>query len=379
MRTIPIIDQRNLIPSLADHARLAKADEPLRDGFDRPLQDLLISVTDRCNFRGDNAMSRAVFGSDFVFSSRTSLLSFEEISRLARQFAAQGIQRIHLSGGEPLLRKQLEKLVAQLAVLQTPEGVPLVISLTTNGSLLAPQAQSLRDAGLGQLTVNLDALDEDLFRHINGTDFPVSGVLAGLAAADAAGFSGIKVNMLVKRGTNEQEILPMAHYFQGTGTTLQFLEYMGVNANHEWCLDQVLTSTELVHRIDQVMPLVALTPDTAGELVERWGYVGTDGQYNPQMGEIGIISNVFNPFCGACNRARLSTEGQLQLCLFANVRHDLRSLVRKPNDVTDAQIQEQIAKIWRTRTDRYSEILTTELFTARANRAQHAGTNYIGD
>lgn len=378
MRTIPIIDQRYLKPEAGISIEATSPTEALLDGFDRPLKDLRISVTDRCNFRCTYCMPKEVFNSSYAYLPQASLLSFEEITRLARQFVALGVEKIRLTGGEPLLRKHLDVLVKQLAALRTPAGEPPEITLTTNGSLLARQARSLKEAGLNRITVSLDGLDDQLFKRINDVDFPVSEVLAGLEAARSVGFSNTKVNMVIKRGSNEQEILPMARHFQGSGITLRLIEYMDVGASNGWCIDEVLPSAEIVQRIHAVMPLVALAPSVAGETAERWGYVGADGQYDSKLGEIGVISSVTNPFCGECSRARLSTEGRLFLCLFAADGHDLRSLVRTPGNFTDGQLQKHLATIWRARTDRYSEMRTTDLFTARANTAQRVEMSYIG-
>ncbi len=378
MRTIPIIDQRHLKPELANAIASGDPIGQLLDGYDRPLHDLRISVTDRCNFRCTYCMPKEVFNASYSYLPHASLLSFEEITRLARQFVARGVKKIRLTGGEPLLRKHLEVLIEQLAALRTPAGEAVEITLTTNGALLARQARSLKDAGLNRITVSLDGLDDQLFRRINDVDFPVSGVLAGLEAASKAGFSNTKVNMVVKRGCNEQEILPMARYFQGSGTILRLIEYMDVGASNGWCIDEVLPSAEIVKRVHEVMPLVALTPSVPGETAERWGYVGADGQYDPKLGEIGVISSVTNPFCGGCNRARISTEGKLFLCLFATDGHDLRGLMRKPGASTDAQLQAQIVKVWQARTDRYSEMRTAELFTDRISSARRVEMSYIG-
>ena len=298
---------------------------PPVDRLGRPLRDLRISVTDRCNFRCSYCMPKEVFDKDYPYLPHASLLTFEEITRVARQFAAHGVRKIRLTGGEPLLRKNLEVLVSQLAALRVPDGTvdgePLDLTLTTNGSLLARKAQALRDAGLQRVTVSLDGLDDTVFRRMNDVDFPVADVLAGIEAAQAAGLANIKVNMVVKRGTNDHEILPMARHFRGTGVTLRFIEYMDVGATNGWRMDEVLPSAEVVRRIHEHMPLVPLEPAAPGETAQRWAF--RDGG-----GEIGVISSVTQAFCGDCNRARLSTEGQLYLCLFATQGHDLRSLLR---------------------------------------------------
>ena len=295
-------------------------------------------------------MPKEVFDKDYTYLPHASLLSFEEITRLARQFVAHGVRKIRLTGGEPLLRKNLEALVAQLAALRTPDGQPLDITLTTNGSLLVRKAQALKDAGLQRVTVSLDGLDDAVFRRMNDVDFPVADVLRGIDAAQAAGLGPVKVNMVVKRGTNAQEILPMARHFQGTGVVLRFIEYMDVGATNGWRMDDVMPSAQVIEHIHAQMPLVPLQASVPGETAERWAYA--DGS-----GEIGVISSVTQAFCGDCNRARLSTEGQLYLCLFANRGHDLRSLLR--GGASDADITSAIGHIWQGRSDRYSELRGT--------------------
>jgi cyclic pyranopterin phosphate synthase len=272
---------------------------------------------------------------------------------LVHQFIAHGVQKIRLTGGEPLLRKNLEQLIAQLAALRTLDGTPLDITLTTNGSLLARKAQSLKDAGLKRVTVSLDGLDDTVFRSMNDVDFPVADVMEGIEAARAAGLGPIKINMVVKRGTNAQEILPMARYFKGSGMVLRFIEYMDVGATNGWRMNEVMPSAEVVQLIQSELPLVQLDPSNIGETAERWGYADASGLHDKAAGEIGVISSVTQAFCGDCNRARLSTEGQLYLCLFAEKGYDLRSLIR--SDVPDADLQSAIAHIWRGRSDNYSE------------------------
>jgi cyclic pyranopterin phosphate synthase len=281
------------------------------------------------------------------------LLSFEEITRLARVFVAQGVQKIRLTGGEPLLRKNLEHLIEQLASLRTPEGQPLDLTLTTNGSLLARKAQALKDAGLQRVTVSLDGLDDAVFRSMNDVDFPVTEVLEGIEAARAVGLGPIKINMVVKRGTNEQEILPMARYFKGSGMVLRFIEYMDVGATNGWRMNEVMPSAEVVKLIQSELQLVQLEPSNLGETASRWGYADAQGRHDHAAGEIGVISSVTQAFCGECNRARLSTEGQLYLCLFASQGYDLRSLIR--GNASDADLASAIANIWQARNDNYSE------------------------
>ncbi|EHN63525.1 molybdenum cofactor biosynthesis protein A [Comamonas testosteroni ATCC 11996] len=318
------------------------------------MRDLRISVTDRCNFRCNYCMPKEVFDKNYQYLPHSSLLSFEEITRLARLFVAHGVRKLRLTGGEPLLRKNIEALIAQLAELRTPDGQPLDLTLTTNASLLARKARALKDAGLNRVTVSLDGLDDAVFRRMNDVDFPVTDVLAGIEAAQAVGLSHIKVNMVVKRGTNDDQILPMARYFRGTGITLRFIEYMDVGATNGWRMDEVLPSDEVIARLRAELPLIPLAPSAPGETAVRWGYADASGQYDPQLGEVGVISSVTHAFCGDCNRARLSTEGQLYLCLFASQGWDLRSLLR--SGASDAEIAGAIAPIWQQRDDRYSQL-----------------------
>lgn len=344
---------RHLSPPPVDVAAPLAA-TPFRDVHGRPLSDLRISVTDRCNFRCNYCMPKEVFGKDYPYLPHGALLSFEEITRLARLFVQHGVTKIRLTGGEPLLRKDLERLIAQLAALRTPQGQALDLTLTTNGSLLRRKAQQLKDAGLKRLTVSLDSLDDATFRTMNDVDFPVAEVLAGIDAARAAGFDNLKVNMVVKRSTNAHDIVPMARHFQGTGVTLRFIEYMDVGATNGWCMDEVLPSAQVIERIQQVLPMVPLEPNTPSETAQRWGYANAQGQYDPSLGEVGVISSVTRAFCRNCSRARLSTEGLLYLCLFAHQGWDIRSLLR--GGASDAHIGAAIAAIWTQRTDRYSEL-----------------------
>jgi cyclic pyranopterin phosphate synthase len=319
----------------------------LLDQLGRPLTDLRISVTDRCNFRCSYCMPKDVFDKDYRYLPHSALLSFEEMSRLARLFAAHGVRKIRLTGGEPLLRKNIEALIEQLAAIRTPQGAALDLTLTTNGSLLQRKAAALKAAGLQRVTVSLDSLDDAVFRHMNDVDFPVADVLAGIEAARAAGLGPIKVNMVVKRGTNEQEILPMARHFRGTGVVLRFIEYMDVGATNGWRMNEVLPSAEVIARIAAAFPLVPLEAGAPGETAQRWAYA--DGG-----GEIGVISSVTQAFCRDCSRARLSTEGKLYLCLFASAGHDLRPLLR--GGASDTQLTSAIGHIWQGRADRYSEL-----------------------
>ncbi len=320
-------------------------------------------------------MPKEVFDKDYPYLPHSDLLTFEEITRLARQFVAHGVRKIRLTGGEPLLRKNLEILVEQLAALRTLEGDPLDLTLTTNGSLLARKAQALKAAGLQRVTVSLDGLDDRVFRAMNDVDVPVAQVLAGIEAAQAAGLGPIKVNMVVKRGTNDHEILPMARHFRGTGIVLRFIEYMDVGATNGWRMDEVLPSAEVVKRVNAELPLVQLEPSAPGETAERWGYADEHGGHLQHAGEIGVISSVTQAFCGDCNRARLSTEGQLYLCLFASAGHDLRALLR--GGATDAEIASAIGHIWQGRSDRYSQ-LRASLPPDAAGGARRVEMSYIG-
>jgi GTP 3',8-cyclase len=319
--------------------------EPL-DTFKRPLRDLRISVTDRCNFRCVYCMPKEVFGKDFQFLPRAEILSFEEIERLVRVFVGLGVQKVRLTGGEPLVRRHIERLVEMLAKVSD-----LDLTLTTNGSLLAAKAKALKDAGLKRVTVSLDSLDDAVFKSMNDVDFPVAKVLEGMDAAEAAGLAPIKVNMVVKRGLNEQSILPMARHFRGTGRILRFIEYMDVGSSNGWRLNDVVSAREIVATIDRELPLEPVEKNYTGEVAERWRY--RDGS-----GEIGVIASVTQAFCADCTRARLSADGSLFTCLFANQGHDLRALVR--SDATDAQITDSIAAIWTARDDRYSELRSEE-------------------
>ncbi|MFM0736742.1 GTP 3',8-cyclase MoaA [Paraburkholderia xenovorans] len=366
---------RRIIP-VADFSALPVVSGPvqapsgvLHDALARPLRDLRISVTDRCNFRCVYCMPRAVFDKDYAFLPHSSLLSFEEIERLARLFVAHGVEKIRLTGGEPLLRKNLEFLIERLAQLVTPEGRPLDLTLTTNGSLLKRKARSLRDAGLTRVTVSLDALDDTLFRRMNDADFAVGDVLDGIAAAQAEGLAPVKVNMVVKRGTNDSEIVPMARHFKGSGAVLRFIEYMDVGTSNGWNMTEVLPSADVITRIAEHFPLVPLEAHSAGETAQRWGYV--DGG-----GEIGVISSVTRAFCGSCTRARLSTEGKLYLCLFASSGHDLRALLR--NGASDAGIATAVAEIWQHRSDRYSQLRGRNTAEAPAREGRRVEMSYIG-
>jgi GTP 3',8-cyclase len=314
------------------------------DVLQRPLGDLRISVTDRCNFRCVYCMPKEIFGRDYEFLPRAQLLDYEEIERLARAFVANGVRKIRITGGEPLVRRHVERLVEMLSALDVD------LTLTTNGTLLPQKAQALADAGLRRVTVSLDALDDETFRAMNDVDVPVQRVLDGIDAAAAAGLP-VKVNAVVKRGLNEHGIVELARHFRGTGHVLRFIEYMDVGHTNGWRLDDVVSAEEILTRIADEFPLERIEPSYRGEVAKRWRYV--DGQ-----GEIGVIASVTQPFCGDCTRARLSAEGQLYTCLFAVRGHDLRALVRSTAD--DAELEAAIAAIWSRRTDRYSELRTAK-------------------
>jgi len=331
----------------------------VKDTLGRPLRDLRISVTDRCNFRCTYCMPKEIFGPEYQFLPRSDLLSFEEITRLVRVFKEFGVEKIRLTGGEPLLRRDLERLIEQLAKLGGLE-----ITLTTNGTLLARKAQSLKNAGLDRVTVSLDSLDDTVFRAMNDVDFPVTKVLEGIEAAAAAGLGPIKINMVVKRGVNDHTIVPMALHFKGTGHIVRFIEFMDVGATNGWRMDDVVPSADVIRRISAEMPLKAIDPNYFGEVAERWRY--KDGS-----GEIGVISSVTQAFCRTCTRARLSTDGMLYTCLFADAGYDLRALLR--GGTADEEIRSAIARIWRARGDRYSEIRTAE--TAKSRKIE---MSYIG-
>ena len=337
---------------------------PARDQLGRTLRDLRISVTDRCNFRCVYCMPKEIFGKDYPYLAHSALLSFEEITRLAKIFADYGIEKIRLTGGEPLLRRNIERLVEMLAAITLPDGRRIELTLTTNGSILAKKARALKDAGLQRVTVSLDALDDATFMAMNDADFPVAKVLAGIDAADAAGLAPVKINMVVKRGVNEHSILPMARRFKGSGHVLRFIEFMDVGATNGWRMDDVIPSRDIISMIGEQMPLEAIDPNYPGEVAERWRY--RDGS-----GEIGVISSVTQAFCRSCTRARISTEGMLYTCLFATSGYDFRSLLR--GGKSDAEIRAAIAAVWGARDDRYSEIRSAE--TAKARKIE---MSYIG-
>ncbi|MDR0563473.1 MAG: GTP 3',8-cyclase MoaA [Azoarcus sp.] len=335
------------------------------DNLQRPLRDLRISVTDRCNLRCTYCMPDEVFGKNFVFLRHADLLSFEEIIRVARHCIALGVRKIRLSGGEPLLRHGIERLVEMLATLVDSNGKPIDLALTTNGTLLAKKARSLKDAGLARLNVSLDALDENIFHTMSGSNTSPALVLEGIAAAQACGLTPIKVNAVVKRGINESEILPLIRRFRHTGVIMRFIEYMDVGNTNGWRLDDVVTASEILSKINNEYPLRSLSPQVPGEVAKRWAF--QDGS-----GEIGVISSVTQAFCHTCSRLRLSTDGKLYTCLFASEGTDLRTLLRTEPD--DAQLQERITALWHNRADRYSQLRCA----ASVPSAKKIEMSYIG-
>jgi len=350
-KIFPLVDARHLpIPKMEGPAAT-----PLRDRRNRPLRDLRISVTDRCNFRCTYCMPKEVFDADYSFLPHDELLTFEEIVRVARIAHGLGVEKIRLTGGEPLLRRGIEKLIAMLV-----EALPQIdIALTTNGSALAQKATALKAAGLQRVTVSLDSLDDATFRKMNDADFPVAKVLDAIDAATAAGLGPIKVNMVVKRGVNDREILAMARHFKATPHILRFIEFMDVGATNGWRMDDVISSQEIVARLNAEFPIEAIDANYAGEVAERWRY--RDGS-----GEIGVISSVTQAFCSSCSRARLSTDGSIYTCLFAQKGYDVKSLLR--GGKSDSELRNAMASIWQQREDRYSEIRTAD--TARQRKVE---------
>jgi cyclic pyranopterin phosphate synthase len=322
-------------------------DQVLTDRLARPLQDLRISVTDRCNFRCSYCMPAEIFGDDYAFLPRAEVLSFEEIERVTRIFVALGVQKLRVTGGEPLVRADLPKLIALLARIDGVQD----LALTTNGYLLASQARALADAGLRRITVSLDSIDPDTFAQMNGRGLPLERVLAGIEAAEKAGLGPIKLNSVVQRGVNDHQVAELARHFRGSGHIVRFIEFMDVGTRNGWKLDQVVPASEILERIRAELDLVPLEPNYAGEVAKRWSYA--DGS-----GEIGIIASVTQPFCRGCTRLRLSADGHLYTCLFAHAGHDLKTPLRDGED--DAALAKRIRGLWHVREDRYSELRTAE-------------------
>jgi GTP 3',8-cyclase len=395
-RVIPLIDERararvrtQAPPQLNPESRLTDWSQPLLDQFSRPLSDLRISVTDRCNFRCSYCMPKEIFNSSYAYLPQKALLSFEEITRLAQIFVSLGTEKIRLTGGEPLLRKNIELLISKLAQISSPSGQTLDLTLTTNGSLLAKKALALKTAGLKRITVSLDALDDRVFKTMNDVDFPVADVLEGIEAAQSVGlgldqeglFSGLKINMVVKKGTNDHEILPMARRFLAQGLSLRFIEYMDVGSTNGWRMQEVMPSQDVLALLRTEFDLAPLPATKPGETAVRYGLKNPAGVPDPRGGEIGLISSVTQAFCGDCTRARLSTEGLLFLCLFASEGHDLKSLLH--SEMSDLEIAQSVGQIWRQRNDRYSLLRAQAPHDASPGETESTGKkrvemSYIG-
>lgn len=336
----------------------------VEDRLGRALGDLRISVTDRCNFRCVYCMPREIFGPDYAFLPRSSLLSFSEIARIASIAAAHGVRKVRLTGGEPLLRKGIEDLVAMLAAIRTVDGCGLDVALTTNASVLRQKARALADAGLGRVTVSLDSVVDQTFQAMNDVSYSVATVLDGIEAAEEAGLTPIKINMVVKRGTNDQDIVAMARHFKPTGHIVRFIEYMDVGNSNGWKLDEVVPSAEVIDRLNAEFPIEPIEPNYSSETASRWRYADGDG-------EVGLISSVTQAFCRSCTRARISADGKLFTCLFASDGHDLKALLR--SGCTDTELATVMAHLWRAREDRYSELRGQE-----TTRRQKIEMSYIG-
>jgi len=365
-KIIPIAHERSLlVPSLSRSGPVQTPAQTPVDKRQRRLQDLRISVTDRCNFRCTYCMPKEVFDHDYDFLPQAELLTFEEITRIARIAVGLGVTKIRLTGGEPLLRKGIENLIAMLHEIP---GIDL--TLTTNGSALKAKAAALKAAGLKRITISLDSLDDATFRRMNDVDFPVAKVLESIDAAAAAGLGPVKINMVVKRGVNDHDIVEMARRFKGTGHIVRFIEFMDVGATNGWLMNDVIPSAEIIRQINQVFPLEIADSNYQGEVAQRWRY--QDGS-----GEIGVISSVTHAFCGTCTRARLSTHGGLYTCLFAQQGYDLKTLLRSGK--TDDEIRDAMAAIWQHRSDNYSEIRTAETHEAAGNsHARKVEMSFIG-
>ena len=369
-KVIPLIAARSLNapqPLSAQGLDSVRHAAQVLDSRNRRLHDLRISVTDKCNFRCTYCMPKDVFGPGYKFLPHDALLSFEEITRFAKISTKLGVEKLRLTGGEPTLRRNLPTLIGMLSQLRTPSDQPLDLTLTTNGSTLVKQAKALKDAGLQRITVSLDSMDDAVFRAMNDVDFPVADVLRGVGAALAAGLTPVKVNMVVKRGVNDHTVVEMAKHFKGTGVVVRFIEFMDVGATNGWRMDDVMPSRDVVGAIHAVTPLVAVDPHYVGEVAERWRYA--DG-----TGEIGVISSVTQAFCSSCSRARLSTDGKIYTCLFADHGVDFRALLRDGS--SDDDIAGLLAGLWQVRTDRYSEIRTAQ--TKDGAKLRKVEMSYIG-
>ena len=378
---IPVIDVRQrpapTSQELLETIKNIDLSKPTLDTLGRPLRDLRISVTDRCNFRCSYCMPKSVFDRDYAYLPQKELLRFEEITTIAAAATQLGVKKIRITGGEPLLRKNVEILIAQLSELRTLDGKPLDLTLTTNASLLKKKAQSLKDAGLKRLTISLDAMDDAIFRQMNDMDFPVADVLDGIAMASQVGFEDIKVNMVVKQSTNEDQILPMAAHFRGTGVSLRFIEYMDVGASNGWRMDEVLPTADVLSLLQSRWPLQALPPKSVGETATRYGYLNAQGALDPQLGEVGFISSVTQAFCQDCNRARLSTDGRLFNCLFATEGANVRDLVRGAPDGGVDTVAQYLAYLWQQRTDQYSALRQAGMVPA-GNAERRVEMSFIG-
>ncbi len=367
---IPILDQRTLaIPmptGTVDTATLA-------DTRGRRIRDLRISVTDRCNFRCTYCMPKEVFDNNYQYLPHDEVLTFEEITRVARIAVGLGVTKLRLTGGEPLMRRGIDDLVAMLAGLRN-DAPALDITLTTNGSALKQKAAALKAAGLSRLTISLDSLDDATFRAMNDVDFPVSKVLESIDAANAAGFDRIKINMVVKRGVNDHQIVDMARYFKGSPNIVRYIEFMDVGSTNGWRMDDVIPSRDVVRQINDVFACAPANPNHLGEVAKRWKYL--DGG-----GEFGVISSVTEAFCSSCTRARLSTDGSLYTCLFAQKGYDLKSLLRSgqtgDGSQADIRIRAALAGIWQQRRDNYSEVRTAGTAGA-APREKKVEMSFIG-
>ena len=378
---IPVIDVRQrpapTSQELLETIKNIDLSKPTLDTLGRPLRDLRISVTDRCNFRCSYCMPKSVFDRDYAYLPQKELLRFEEITTIAAAATQLGVKKIRITGGEPLLRKNVEILIAQLSELRTLDGKPLDLTLTTNASLLKKKAQSLKDAGLKRLTISLDAMDDAIFRQMNDMDFPVADVLDGIAMASQVGFEDIKVNMVVKRGTNEDQIVPMAAHFRGTGVSLRFIEYMDVGASNGWRMDEVLPTADVLSLLQSRWPLQALPPKSVGETATRYGYLNAQGALDPQLGEVGFISSVTQAFCQDCNRARLSTDGRLFNCLFATEGANVRDLLRSAPEGGADTVAQYLAYLWQQRTDQYSALRQAGMVPA-GNAERRVEMSFIG-
>jgi cyclic pyranopterin phosphate synthase len=363
---IRINEGKGLTPSIG--GQLLEPHSNTKDARGRTLRDLRISVTDRCNFRCTYCMPKEVFDQHYPYLSHKELLSFEEITRLSSIFATLGVEKIRLTGGEPLLRKNLEILIEMLSKIRSVEGKLLDLTLTTNGSILRKKAAALKAAGLQRLTVSLDGLNDDIFKKMNDVDFPVRDVLDGIKAAQEVGFENIKVNMVVKKGINDHEIVAMAKHFKGSGVILRFIEFMDVGSSNGWNMEQVLPSKEVIARISESFPLEPIEANYTGEVAERWRYI--DGS-----GEVGVISSVTQTFCHECTRARISTDGQMYLCLFANAGFDFKTLLRSGK--SDLEIANAIMNTWSKRDDHYSEIRGSNTATPSSGNRK-VEMSYIG-